>query len=258
MGIPSQFPAATRYVFKFLLMRNYLIILQQRIKFPFHGSLVLQTFAHHLNITKGSKWDPGLKHTCPTTRPYGGLVLATIAVGGIILCSWRITFTLFLQVKRALSLWAKGRVTVKAVHSAYAKAKKGRTKATIQFEPVINKNTGVASTAYAAFSQVRWKDDTEKFMASAVALTDEEFDVIIDKAQVFVKATNRGNGDSESAPSNPVGHIHQPVEVSDDEAEEQWVPKLCKSHSHIIGRRTFSSFLLPFQPSQGATHMDLL
>jgi hypothetical protein len=154
-------------------------------------------------------------------------------------CSGTIQFFLshitlkFLQVKRALSLWADGRVTIKAVHDAYAKAK-GRVKAKIQFEPVVNENTGVASTTYAAFSQLRWKDDTANFMASAVALTNEEFNIIVDKAQVFIKATNQSNGDSESAPSNPARHVHQPMEVSDDEAEEQWipnlVPKLCTSY----------------------------
>jgi hypothetical protein len=131
-----------------------------------------------------------------------------------------------LQVKRALSLWANGRVTIKAVRDAYVKAK-GKTKAKIQFEPIINENTGVASTTYAAFSQLRWKDDTAKFMASAVALSDEEFDAIIDKARAFV--TNRSSGESESAPAIPTEHVHQPVEVSDDEADEQWVPKLCTS-----------------------------
>jgi hypothetical protein len=61
-------------------------------------------------------------------------------------------------------------------------------------------------------------------MASAVALSDEEFDVIIDKARAFV--TNRGSGESESVPTNPPGSIHQPLEVSDDEADEKWVPQL--------------------------------
>jgi hypothetical protein len=133
-----------------------------------------------------------------------------------------------LQVKRALTLWADRRVTIEAVRIAYVKAK-GKTKAAIQFQPIVNETTGVASTTYAAFSQLRWKDDTAKFMASAIALSNDDFDTIIEKAQVFVKATNRGGGDSESAPLN-AEPVHQPMEVSDDEDEEQWVPKLCKSY----------------------------
>lgn len=134
----------------------------------------------------------------------------------------------FLQVKRALSLWADGRVTIDAIRTAIAEAK-GRTKITIHFAPVINESTGVASTTYAAFSQLRWKDDTARFVASAVNLTEEALDTIIEKAQAFVKVSNRGK-DSESAPPNHEEYsILQPVEVSDDEAEDNWMPKLCKS-----------------------------
>jgi hypothetical protein len=79
-GDPVTVPGRIKVCFIVLTNAQLLDYFQQRIKFPFHGSLVIQTFAHHLSITKGSKWVPGLKHTCPTTRPYGGLVLATVAV----------------------------------------------------------------------------------------------------------------------------------------------------------------------------------
>jgi hypothetical protein len=148
---------------------------------------------------------------------------------------------LFLQVKRALSLWADRRVTISAVRTAY-KSTKGKAKASISYQPVVNENTGIQSVAYSAFSQQHYRDDTARLMASAIALTEEEFDTIIDKAQAFVKISNRGKGDSEMATSkNPV-NILKPLEVSDDEAEGQWVPKLCKSHIRFIVNQNFIVF----------------
>ncbi|KAM6491758.1 hypothetical protein JOM56_012798 [Amanita muscaria] len=167
----------------------------------FHGPLVVQTFAQHLHAIKGAETVLGLKHTCATEQPYGALVLASVAV------------------KRALTFWATKQITIKAVREA---DKSGNP---IRFPNLVNEKTGIESNSYAQFSQLLWGDDTKSLMASAQTLTDNDFDAIIKEAQKAMKARRGDSGESTTAPPEDL----QPMEISDDDDEEQWLANFAKS-----------------------------
>jgi hypothetical protein len=66
-------------------------------------------------------------------------------------------------------------------------------------------------------------------MASALTLNDDDFDAIISEARQFVKAVQRG-GDSGEGAAVPSHDLLRPMEVSDDEVEDQWLEKFAQSH----------------------------
>jgi 3-oxoacyl-(acyl-carrier-protein) synthase len=92
------------------------------------------------------------------------------------------------QMKHALMHWKDGAITISAVQDACG------ANCSIKLKAKENKSMGKKMTTYAAFSGTHWKDNTNKFLKSIMALSTEDMDVITDLAKVAAKKAMRAEG----------------------------------------------------------------
>jgi hypothetical protein len=92
------------------------------------------------------------------------------------------------QIKHALMLWKDREITVSTVQDARGGHR------SIKLKGRVNKSTGREMTAYAAFSSMHWKDDTNKFLKSVMTLSTEDMDMITDLVKTAAKKVMKVEG----------------------------------------------------------------
>lgn len=152
----------------------------------FHGNLAILSFASHWECVRGFLDIEELHSDFTDGHSRGALALACSAV------SYPFFYHLLAnnldnpgQMKRALLLWKDRAITVNAVQEARGAG------CSIKLKARENKSTGKKTTAYAAFSGTHWKDDTNRFLKSAMTLSDEEMDDVTNLAKAATKKVTK-------------------------------------------------------------------
>jgi len=136
----------------------------------FHGRLAILSFASHWECIRGFLNIEELQSDFEDGHSRGALALS---------CS---------AMKRALMLWKEGAITIGAVQEARG------SRCSIKLKAKENKSTGKKTTGYAAFSGTNWKNDTNRFLKSVMALSTEDMDVITELAKAAAQSVVKAEG----------------------------------------------------------------
>lgn len=131
-------------------------------------------------------------------------------------------------------LWKEGVITIGAVQEARG------SRCSIKLKAKENKSTGKKTTGYAAFSGTNWKNDTNRFLKSVMALSTEDMNAITDLAKAAAQSVVKAEGRASA------------MNVDDDDDDEDVV--LCngsessededEAAAHVPGWKSHCTFTL--------------